>query len=94
MLFWCETVAMAPNGFDDTSAQLAPELIDHAGNSGPAGVIGVRGNGLIDLAGGEHLPRPAGQQEQNIKLHWRQVYRLPGLPNQPALRVDLQGAKE
>ena len=85
---------MAPDGFDDTSAQLAPELVDHAGDPRPACVIGVCGDGLIDLAGREHLPWPAGQQEQNIKLHRRQVYRLAGLPHQPALRVDLQRAKE
>ena len=94
MLFDCETVAVAPDGFDDTSAQLAPELVDHAGDPCPAGVKGVRGYGLVDLAGGEHLPWPAGQQEQNVELHRRQVYRLAGLPNQPALRVDLQRAKE
>ena len=85
---------MAPHRFDDPGPQLAPELIDHAGDPGPAGIIGVCCNGLVDLAGGEHLPWPAGQQEQNIKLHRRQVYRLPGQPNQPALRVDLQRAKE
>ena len=94
MLFWCETVAVAPNGFDDTGAQLAPELIDHAGDPGPTGVKGVRGNGLIDLAGGEHLPRPAGQQEQNVELHRCQLHCLAGLPHQPVLRVDLQRAKE
>ena len=94
MLFWCETVAMAPHRFDDVGAKLAPELIDHAGAPRPAGVIGGRRNSLINLAGSEHLPRPAGQQEQNIKLHWRQLHRLAGLPYQPALRVDLQRAKE
>ena len=94
MLFWCETVAMAPHRFDDVGAKLAPELIDHAGDPRPAGVIGVRRNSLINLAGSEHLPRPAGQQEQNIKLHRRQLHRLAGLPDQPALRVDLQRAKE
>ena len=94
MLFWCETVAMAPHRFDDVGAKLAPELIDHAGDPRPAGVIGVRRDGLIDLAGREHLPWPAGQQEQNIKLHWGQVHRLVGLPYQPAMRVDLQEAKE
>ena len=94
MLFWCETVAMAPHRFDDVGAQLAPELIDHAGDPRPAGVKGVRGDSFIDLAGSEHLPRPAGQQEQNIKLHWRQLHRLAGPPYQPALRVDLQRAKE
>ena len=94
MLFWCETVAVAPNGFDDTGAQLAPELIDHAGDPGPTGVKGVRRNSLINLAGSEHLPWPAGQQEQNVKLHRGQVHRLVGLPYQPALRVDLQRAKE
>lgn len=56
--------------------------------------LGVRGNSLVDLAGGEHLPWPAGQQEQNVKLHRRQVYHLADLPHQPALRVDLQRAKE
>ena len=76
MLFWCETVAVAPNGFDDTGAQLAAELIDHAGDPRPAGVKGVRCDGLIDLTGGEHLPWPVGQQEQNVKLHRSQVYRL------------------
>ena len=85
---------MAPDGFDDVSPQFAAELIDHAGDPRPAGVIGVRGNGLIDLTGGEHLPRSAGQQEQNIKLHRRQIYHLAGLPNQPALRVDLQRVKK
>ena len=94
MLFWCETVAVAPNGFDDTGAQLAPELIDHAGDPGPAGVKGVRSNSFIDLAGGEHLSRSAGQQEKNIKLHRRQGHHLAGLPHKPALRVDLQRAKE
>ena len=85
---------MTPDGFDDTGAQFAPELVDYAGDPCPAGVKRVRGNGLIDLAGGEHLPWPAGQQEQNVELHRRQVYRLAGLPDQPALRVDLQRAKE
>ena len=85
---------MTPDGFDDTSAQLAPELVDHAGDPCPAGVKGVRSDGLIDLAGREHLPWPAGQQEQNIKLHRRQVYRMAGLQDQPALRIDLQRAKE
>ena len=94
LLFWRETVAVPSNGFDDTSAQFAPELVDHAGDPCPAGVKGVRRNSFIDLAGGEHLPWPAGQQEQNIKLHRGQVHRLVGLPYQPALRVDLQRAKE
>ena len=94
MLFWCETVAVAPHRLDDTGAQLAPELVDHAGDPRPTGVKGVRRDGLIDLAGREHLPWPAGQQEQNIKLHWGQVHRLVGLPYQPAMRVDLQEAKE
>ena len=85
---------MAPHCFDDVGAQLTPELVDHAGDSGPAGIVGVRGNGLIDLAGSKHLPWPAGQQEQNVKLHRGQFYRLAGLPYQPALRVDLQRAKE
>ena len=85
---------MAPNGFDDVSPQLAAELIDHAGDPRPAGVKGVRSNSLIDLAGREHLPWPAGQQEQNVKLHRRQLHRLAGLPDLPALRVDLQRAKE
>ena len=85
---------MTPDGFDDTGAQLAPELVDHAGDPRPAGVVGVRSDSLIDLAGGEHLPWPAGQQEQNIKLHRRQVYHLAGLPHKPALRVDLQRAIE
>ena len=49
---------------------------------------------IPDLAGGEHLPWPAGQQEQNVELHRRQLHRLAGLPDLPALRVDLQGAKE
>ena len=56
--------------------------------------LGVRGNSLVDLAGGEHLPWPAGQQEQNVELHRRQLHRLAGLPYQPAMRVDLQRAKE
>ena len=94
MLWWCETVAMAPHRFDDTGAKLAAELIDHAGDPSPAGVIGVRGDGFIDLAGGEHLPRPAGQQEQNVELHRCQLHCLAGLPHQPVLRVDLQGTKE
>ena len=85
---------MAPHRFDDTGAQLTAELVDHAGDTRPAGIVGVRGDGFIDLAGSEHLPWPAGQQEQNIKLHRRQVHRLAGLPDQPALRVDLQRAKE
>ena len=84
MLFWCETVSMAPHRFDDVGAKLAAEFIDHAGDPGPAGVKGV------DLAGSEHLPWPAGQQEQNIKLHRGQVHRLAGPPYQPAMRVDLQ----
>ena len=78
---------MTPDGFDDTGAQFAPELVDHAGDPCPAGIKGVRRNSFIDLAGGEHLPWPAGQQEQNIKLHRRKVHRLAGLPHQPALRV-------
>ena len=94
MLFWCETVAVAPHRLDNPGPQLAPELIDHAGDPGPTGVKGVRGNGLIDLAGGEHLPRPAGQQEQNVELHRCQLHCLAGLPHQPVLRVDLQGTKE
>ena len=94
LLFWCEAVTVAPYRFDDTGPQFAAELVDHAGDPGPAGVKRVRGNGLIDLAGREHLPWPAGQQEQNIKLHRRQIHRLAGLPHQPALRVDLQRAKE
>ena len=94
MLFWCETVSMAPHRFDDVGAKLAAEFIDHAGDPGPAGVKGVRGDSFVDLTGGEHLPWPAGQQEQNVKLHRRQVHRLAGLPHQPALRVDLQRAKE
>ena len=94
LLFNCETVAVAPHRLDDPGAQLTPELIDHAGDPGPTGVKGVCGDGLIDLAGREHLPWPAGQQEQNVKLHRRQVHRLAGLPYQPALRVDLQRAKE
>ena len=94
MLFWCETVAVAPHRLDDVGAKLAAEFIDHAGDPGPAGVKGVRGDSFIDLAGSEHLPRPAGQQEQNIKLHRRQVYHLAGLPHKPALRVYSQRAKE
>lgn len=85
---------MAPHRLDDTGAQLTAELVDHAGDSRPTCVIGVRSNSLVDLAGGEHLPWPAGQQEQNVKLHRGQVHRLVGLPYQPALRVDLQRAKE
>ena len=85
---------MAPHRLDDTGAQLAAELIDHAGNTCPAGIKGVHGDGFVDLAGGEHLPWPAGQQEQNVELHRRQLHRLAGLPDLPALRVDLQGAKE
>ena len=85
---------MAPHCFYDASPQLASEFIDHAGDPRPAGVKGVRCDSLVDLAGGEHLPWPTGQQEQNVELHRRQVYRLAGLPHQPVLRVDLQGAKE
>ena len=85
---------MAPHRFDDVGAKLAPELIDHAGDPRPTGVKGVRCDSLIDLAGGEHLPWPAGQQEQNVELHWCQLHRLAGLPHQPALRIDLQRAKE
>ena len=85
---------MAPHCFDDTGTQLAAELVDHAGDPCPAGVKRVRGDGLVDLAGGEYLPWPADQQEQNVKLHRRQVHRLAGLPHQPALRLDLQRAKE
>ena len=85
---------MAPHRLDDTGAQLAAELIDHAGDPCPAGVIGVRCDGLVDLAGREYLPWPPGQQEQNVELHRGQVYRLAGLPHQPALRVNLQRAKE
>ena len=85
---------MAPYCFDDVSPQFAAELVDHAGDPRPTGVKGVHCNGLIDLTGGEHLPWPTGQQEQNVELHWRQVHRMPGLPHQPVLRVDLQRAKE
>lgn len=60
---------MAPHCFYDASPQLAAELVDHAGDPRPAGVKGVRSDSLIDLAGGEHLPWPAGQQEQNIEVH-------------------------
>ena len=56
--------------------------------------LASKDDGLIDLAGGEHLPWSAGQQKQNIKLHRRQLHRLAGLPYQPALRIDLQRAKE
>ena len=73
---------MAPHRFDDTGAQLTAELVDHAGDSRPTCVIGVRGNSLVDLAGGEHLPWPAGQQEQNVELHRRQLHRLAGPPYQ------------
>lgn len=85
---------MAPYRLDDPGAQLTPELVDHAGDPGPAGVKGVRSDSLVDLAGGEHLLWPAGQQEKNVKLHRRQIHRLAGLPDQPALRIDLQRAKE
>ena len=85
---------MAPHCLNDAGAQLTAELVDHAGDSRPTCVIGVRGNSLVDLAGGEHLPWPAGQQEQNVELHRRQIHRLVGLPDQPALRIDLQRAKE
>ena len=85
---------MAPHRFDDVGAKLAAELIDHAGDPRPTGVKGVRGDSFIDLAGGEHLPRAAGQQEQNIKLHRGQVHRLAALLDQPALRIDLQRAIE
>ena len=94
MLFWCETVAVAPHRLDDVGAKLAAEFIDHAGDPRPAGVKGVRGDSFVDLTGGEHLPWPAGQQEQNVKLHRRQIHRLAGLQDQPALRIDLQRAKE
>ena len=85
---------MAPHCFYDASPQLASEFIDHAGDPRPAGIKGVRRDSFIDLAGSEHLPWPAGQQEQNIKLHRRQVYHLAGLPHKPALRVYSQRAKE
>ena len=85
---------MAPHRLDDVGAKLAAEFIDHAGNPCPAGVKGVHGDGFVDLSGREHLPWPTGQQEQNVKLHRGQVHRLVGLPYQPALRVDLQRAKE
>ena len=85
---------MTPDGFDDTGAQFAPELVDHAGDPCPAGIKGVRRNSFIDLAGSEHLPWPAGQQEKDVELHRRQLHRLAGLPHQPALRVYLQRAKE
>ena len=94
MLFWCETVAVVPHRLDDPGPHLAPELVDHAGDPRPTGVKGVRGDSFIDLAGGEHLSRSAGQQEKNIKLHRRQGHHLAGLPHKPALRVDLQRAKE
>ena len=94
LLFDCETVAVAPHRLDDPGPQLAPELVDHAGDPRPTGVKGVRGDSFIDLAGSGHLPWPAGQQEQNIKLHRRQVYHLAGLPHKPALRVYSQRAKE
>ena len=94
LLFRCEAVAVASDGFDDTGAQLAAELVDHAGYPRPAGVKGVRCNSLINLTGSEYLPWSAGQQKQNIKLHRRQLHRLAGLPHQPALRIDLQRAKE
>ena len=90
LLFDCETVAVAPHRLNDSGAQFAPELIDHAGDPRPAGVKGVCGDSFVDLTGGEHLPWPAGQQEQNVKLHRRQVHRLVGLPYQSAMRVDLQ----
>ena len=98
ILFGCildaKFVAVASYRFDDTSAQLVAELVDHAGDSCPAGTKGVRRNSFIDLAGSEHLPWPAGQREKDVELHRRQVHRLASLPHQPALRVDLQGAKE
>ena len=94
LLFWCEAVAVAPHRLDDTGAQLAAELVDHTGDPCPAGVKGVRSDGLGDLARRKHLPWPSGQQEQNIKLHRRKVHRLAGLQDQPALRIDLQRAKE
>ena len=94
MLFDCETVAVAPHRLNDSGAQFAPELIDHAGDPRPAGVKGVCGDSFVDLTGGEHLPWPAGQQEQNIKLHRGQVHRLAALLDQPALPIDLQRAKE
>ena len=40
------------------------------------------------------IPVQLAPKEQNVKLHRRQVYHLADLPNQPALRVDLQRAKE
>ena len=85
---------MAPHRFDDVGAKLAAELIDHAGDPCPAGVKGVCCYSLIDLAGGKYLSRPAGQQEQNVEFHRRQGHHLAGLPHKPALRVNLQGAKE
>ena len=94
LLFDCETVAVAPYRLDDPGPQFAAELVDHAGYPRPAGVKGVRCNSLINLTGSEYLPWSAGQQKQNIKLHRRQLHRLAGLPYQPAMRVDLQRAKE
>ena len=86
LLFDCETVAVAPHRLNDPGPQLTPELIDHTGDPRPTGVKGVCGDGLIDLAGGEHLPWPAGQQEQNIKLHWCQLHRLATFQNLALLR--------
>ena len=94
MLFDCETVAVAPHRLNDSGAQFAPELIDHAGDPRPAGVKGVRGDSFVDLTGGEHLPWPADKQKQNIEVHRGQVHRLAALLDQPALRIDLQRAKE
>ena len=73
ILFGCildaKFVAVAPHCFDNTGPQLAAELIDHAGDPRPTGVKGVRSDGLIDLAGSEHLPWPADKQKQNIEVH-------------------------
>ena len=60
---------MASDGLNDTGAQLAAELVDHAGDPRPTGVKGVRRDGLIDLAGSEHLPWSADKQKQNIEVH-------------------------
>ena len=38
LLFWRKAVAMTPYRFNSVGAQLAPELVDHAGDPRPAGV--------------------------------------------------------
>ena len=77
---------MASDGLNDTGAQFAAELIDHAGDPRPAGVVGVRSDSLIDLAGGEHLPWPAGQQEEKFATEARAVMVFAKAVSSPSLK--------